>query len=82
MKSERNGGLQLQLLLQGFEKGVVSLVGYLFMSKIKKSMSIFVALLFVPRRNKESRNRSLTLNQLKKKKKKEKKKEEEERFRV
>ena len=81
MKSERNGGLQLQLLLQGFKKGVVSLVGYLFMSKIKKSMSIFVGLLFVPRRNKESRNRSLTLNQLKKKKKK-KKKEEEERFLV
>lgn len=35
-------------------------------------MSIFVGLLFVPRRNKESRNRSLALNQLKKKKKKKK----------
>ena len=45
------------------------------MSKIKKSMSIFLGLLFVPRRNKESRNRSLTLNQLKKKKKRERERE-------
>ena len=43
-------------------------------------MSIFLGLLFVPRRNKESRNRSLTLNQLKKKEKKKRKRERGFRF--